>query len=50
MTERVVSGGIALTMAGIVLQGKLTAGSESCRITEPITLTFTGALYRCAAQ
>lgn len=35
--------GLELTMAGMIVQGTLTAGSETCRLTNPVTLTFTGS-------
>ena len=35
--------GIDITLGGMVVQGTLTAGSETCLLDTPITLTFTGA-------
>ena len=35
--------GIALDMDGMVVEGRLVAGSETCRLETPVTLTFHGA-------
>mmetsp|Transcript_17779 Transcript_17779/g.35766 ORF Transcript_17779/g.35766 Transcript_17779/m.35766 type:complete len:1390 (-) Transcript_17779:60-4229(-) len=35
--------GLELTLAGMIVQGTLTAGSETCRLNNPVTLTFTGS-------
>ena len=35
--------GIAVNVAGMVVEGELTAGSETCRIQSPITITLHGS-------
>lgn len=37
------NGGIEMTLGGMIVQGKLVAGSESCLIDTPVVLTFTGS-------
>jgi len=36
------SAGIDLTLDGMIVKGALTAGSETCRLTLPVSLTFVG--------
>lgn len=43
-------GGIEMTLGGMVVRGKLTAGSETCGIETPIVLTFTGTRPSDAVQ
>jgi len=36
------NGGVQITMGGMIVEGKLSAGSETCLIDGPVVLTFTG--------